>query len=82
MLIFVSETVVIIKFMKQFQSFRYYFAAFNVVTFDSEPNISKTCSHAIGKQFDFQAGSVMLVDSYCNGLCRHREPPPPPKAQH
>lgn len=34
--VYVIETVVIIKFMKQFQSFRYYFAAYNFVTIDSE----------------------------------------------
>jgi len=28
--------VVIIKFIKQFQSFRYYFATYNFVTIDSE----------------------------------------------
>lgn len=33
---YVIETVVIIKFMKQFQSFRYYFEAYSFVTFDSE----------------------------------------------
>jgi hypothetical protein len=36
MFVYVSETVVIIKFMKQFQSFRYYFVAYNFVTTDSE----------------------------------------------
>lgn len=69
---YVSETVVIIKFMKQFPSFRYYFAVFNVVTFDSEPKISKTCSHAIGKQSDFPAVSVMFVGSYCDGVAQTR----------
>jgi len=36
MFVYVSETVVIVKFMKQFQSYRYYFAAYNFVTVDSE----------------------------------------------
>ena len=36
MFMYVIETVVIIKFMKQFQSFRYYFEAYSFVTFDSE----------------------------------------------
>ena len=30
--------------------------------------ISKTCSHAIGKQFDFPAVSGMFVGSYCDGI--------------
>ena len=36
MFMYVSETVVIIKFMKQLQSFMYYFAAYNFVTIGSE----------------------------------------------
>jgi len=36
MFLYVSETVLIIKIMKHFQSFRYYFAAYNFVTIDSE----------------------------------------------
>jgi hypothetical protein len=36
MFVYVSETVVIIKFIKQFQSFMYYFAAYNSVTIGSE----------------------------------------------
>jgi hypothetical protein len=42
MFMYVSETVVIIKYMKHFQSFRYYFAAYNFVTIDSETKNFKT----------------------------------------